>query len=186
MCLYFQPNQDPYCFVEFYDHESAAAALAAMNKRMCLGRVSWRCRNVALHETFLCFSLCWWMLSNNHWICLYNNGKNCYGQKSRHFMSFYSFSDLLFFASLRIFCCCTFFSLFLCSPWSSMFTGREPGFLKTDTAWVIFLVPFLLLLLSMYFFYLIPCVASFRENTAISCFLMLHFVMLFVQESVFS
>ncbi|XP_052228861.1 nucleolysin TIAR-like isoform X6 [Dreissena polymorpha] len=38
------PNQDPYCFVEFYDHESAAAALAAMNKRMCLGRemkVNW-------------------------------------------------------------------------------------------------------------------------------------------------
>ncbi|KAH3789235.1 hypothetical protein DPMN_167410 [Dreissena polymorpha] len=33
-----EPNQDPYCFVEFYDHESAAAALAAMNKRMCLGR----------------------------------------------------------------------------------------------------------------------------------------------------
>jgi RNA recognition motif-containing protein len=31
---------DPYCFVEFYDHSSAAAALAAMNKRMCLGRVS--------------------------------------------------------------------------------------------------------------------------------------------------
>lgn len=31
---------DPYCFVEFYDHGSAAAALAAMNKRMCLGRVS--------------------------------------------------------------------------------------------------------------------------------------------------
>uniref|UniRef100_A0A8W8IW93 RRM domain-containing protein n=1 Tax=Magallana gigas TaxID=29159 RepID=A0A8W8IW93_MAGGI len=29
---------DPYCFVEFYDHGSAAAALAAMNKRMCLGR----------------------------------------------------------------------------------------------------------------------------------------------------
>ncbi|XP_052228857.1 nucleolysin TIAR-like isoform X2 [Dreissena polymorpha] len=39
-----EPNQDPYCFVEFYDHESAAAALAAMNKRMCLGRemkVNW-------------------------------------------------------------------------------------------------------------------------------------------------
>ncbi|XP_061185867.1 nucleolysin TIAR-like [Saccostrea echinata] len=35
---------DPYCFVEFYDHASAAAALAAMNKRMCLGRemkVNW-------------------------------------------------------------------------------------------------------------------------------------------------
>ncbi|XP_022343528.1 nucleolysin TIAR-like [Crassostrea virginica] len=35
---------DPYCFVEFYDHGSAAAALAAMNKRMCLGRemkVNW-------------------------------------------------------------------------------------------------------------------------------------------------
>ncbi|KAL3864565.1 hypothetical protein ACJMK2_006232 [Sinanodonta woodiana] len=39
-----EPGQDPYCFVEFYDHQSAAAALAAMNKRMCLGRemkVNW-------------------------------------------------------------------------------------------------------------------------------------------------
>ncbi|XP_060572555.1 nucleolysin TIAR-like isoform X10 [Ruditapes philippinarum] len=42
--IILEPNQDPYCFVEFYDHESAAAALAAMNKRMCLGRemkVNW-------------------------------------------------------------------------------------------------------------------------------------------------
>lgn len=48
----FQPNQDPYCFVEFYDHESAAAALAAMNKRMCLGRVSVRL-NVGTNEKLL-------------------------------------------------------------------------------------------------------------------------------------
>ena len=35
----FQAGNDPYAFVEFYDHQSAAAALAAMNKRMCLGKV---------------------------------------------------------------------------------------------------------------------------------------------------
>ena len=38
--LYFQPGHEPYCFVEFADHQSAAAALAAMNKRNCMGRVS--------------------------------------------------------------------------------------------------------------------------------------------------
>ena len=38
--LLCQGPVDPYCFVEFYDHPSAAAALAAMNKRMCMGRVS--------------------------------------------------------------------------------------------------------------------------------------------------
>lgn len=39
--FYFpQPGSDPYCFVEFHDHTAAAAALAAMNKRMCMGRVS--------------------------------------------------------------------------------------------------------------------------------------------------
>lgn len=36
----FQPGHEPYCFVEFADHQSAAAALAAMNKRNCMGRVS--------------------------------------------------------------------------------------------------------------------------------------------------
>lgn len=40
VCSLFKGPVDPYCFVEFYDHSSAAAALAAMNKRMCLGRVS--------------------------------------------------------------------------------------------------------------------------------------------------
>ena len=35
-----QPGHEPYCFVEFADHQSAAAALAAMNKRNCMGRVS--------------------------------------------------------------------------------------------------------------------------------------------------
>ncbi|KAL5021721.1 hypothetical protein ScPMuIL_000876 [Solemya velum] len=39
-----EPGSDPYCFVEFHDHTAAAAALAAMNKRMCMGRemkVNW-------------------------------------------------------------------------------------------------------------------------------------------------
>ena len=36
----FQPGNDPYCFVEFAEHQAAAAALLAMNKRMCMGRVS--------------------------------------------------------------------------------------------------------------------------------------------------
>ena len=38
--LYLQPGNDPYCFVEFLEHKTAAAALMAMNKRMCIGRVS--------------------------------------------------------------------------------------------------------------------------------------------------
>ncbi|CAG0917188.1 unnamed protein product [Notodromas monacha] len=33
-----QTGGDPYCFVEFADHNSAANALAAMNKRKCLGK----------------------------------------------------------------------------------------------------------------------------------------------------
>lgn len=41
--VYFQPGADPYCFVEFYEHKDAAAALSAMNKRMCMGRVSDLC-----------------------------------------------------------------------------------------------------------------------------------------------
>ncbi|XP_050397994.1 nucleolysin TIAR isoform X3 [Patella vulgata] len=39
-----EPGNDPYAFVEFYDHSSAGAALAAMNKRMCMGKemkVNW-------------------------------------------------------------------------------------------------------------------------------------------------
>ena len=39
----FQPGNDPYCFVEFYDHCAASSALAAMNKRFCMGRVSILC-----------------------------------------------------------------------------------------------------------------------------------------------
>ena len=35
-----QPGNDPYAFVEFSDSSSAAAALSAMNKRSCLGKVS--------------------------------------------------------------------------------------------------------------------------------------------------
>ncbi|XP_073467193.1 nucleolysin TIAR-like [Aquarana catesbeiana] len=37
-------NNDPYCFVEFYEHRDAAAALAAMNGRKILGKevkVNW-------------------------------------------------------------------------------------------------------------------------------------------------
>ncbi|KAI0211965.1 hypothetical protein LSAT2_003150 [Lamellibrachia satsuma] len=33
-----EPGNDPYAFVEFAEHQAAAAALMAMNKRMCLGR----------------------------------------------------------------------------------------------------------------------------------------------------
>ncbi|KZS13512.1 putative Nucleolysin TIAR, partial [Daphnia magna] len=36
--LDINPGHEPYCFVEFAEHHSAAAALAAMNKRNCLGR----------------------------------------------------------------------------------------------------------------------------------------------------
>uniref|UniRef100_A0A8C0ZQS0 RRM domain-containing protein n=1 Tax=Castor canadensis TaxID=51338 RepID=A0A8C0ZQS0_CASCN len=37
-------DNDPYCFVEFYEHRDAAAALAAMNGRKILGKevkVNW-------------------------------------------------------------------------------------------------------------------------------------------------
>lgn len=34
-------SNDPYCFVEFYEHRDAAAALAAMNGRKILGKVRW-------------------------------------------------------------------------------------------------------------------------------------------------
>lgn len=33
-------GNDPYCFVEFYEHRHAAAALAAMNGRKIMGKVS--------------------------------------------------------------------------------------------------------------------------------------------------
>lgn len=39
-----EPGNDPYCFVEFTDHQAAAAALLAMNRRKCLGKemkVNW-------------------------------------------------------------------------------------------------------------------------------------------------
>jgi len=38
--FYLQPGNDPYAFVEFADHNAAAAALAAMNKRNFLEKVS--------------------------------------------------------------------------------------------------------------------------------------------------
>lgn len=48
---WLQPGHEPYCFVEFADHQSAAAALAAMNKRNCMGRVSL----IASYSSFLSF-----------------------------------------------------------------------------------------------------------------------------------
>ena len=39
-----KPGSDPYAFIEFADSHAAAAALAAMNKRSCLGKemkVNW-------------------------------------------------------------------------------------------------------------------------------------------------
>lgn len=44
MKLLFQPTGDPYAFIEFAEHQSAANALLAMNKRMVMGReikVNW-------------------------------------------------------------------------------------------------------------------------------------------------
>lgn len=35
-------GNDPYCFVELYEHRHAAAALAAMNGRKIMGKVSYR------------------------------------------------------------------------------------------------------------------------------------------------
>jgi hypothetical protein len=35
-----KPGNDPYAFVEFGDSNAAAAALSAMNKRSCLGKVN--------------------------------------------------------------------------------------------------------------------------------------------------
>lgn len=49
-------GNDPYCFVEFYEHRHAASALAAMNGRKIMGKVSchvyrvswsWRARAVS-------------------------------------------------------------------------------------------------------------------------------------------
>jgi len=40
MFLVLQPSGDPYAFIEFWEHHAAAAALAAMNKRSCFGKVS--------------------------------------------------------------------------------------------------------------------------------------------------
>ncbi|XP_076364551.1 nucleolysin TIAR-like isoform X4 [Tachypleus tridentatus] len=42
--IIYETGNDRYCFVEFTDHQAAAAALLAMNKRNCLGRemkVNW-------------------------------------------------------------------------------------------------------------------------------------------------
>jgi len=47
----FQPNGDPYAFIEFTEHQAAAAALAAMNKRSCFGKVS---RKLSVHFFLPC------------------------------------------------------------------------------------------------------------------------------------
>ena len=52
MLFVLQPGNDPYAFVEFAEHQAAAAALMAMNKRMCLGRVSrFECFMLMLFES---------------------------------------------------------------------------------------------------------------------------------------
>lgn len=40
-------GNDPYCFVEFYEHRHAAASLAAMNGRKIMGKVSYRMYRVS-------------------------------------------------------------------------------------------------------------------------------------------
>ncbi|ODN06569.1 Nucleolysin TIAR [Orchesella cincta] len=42
------PSGDPYAFIEFWEHHAAAAALAAMNKRSCFGKVSDDHNNIPL------------------------------------------------------------------------------------------------------------------------------------------
>ncbi len=44
MKLFFQPTSDPYAFIEFAEHQAAAHALLAMNKRLVMGKeikVNW-------------------------------------------------------------------------------------------------------------------------------------------------
>jgi hypothetical protein len=41
-------GNDPYCFVEFYEHRHAASSLAAMNGRKIMGKVSYRIYRVSL------------------------------------------------------------------------------------------------------------------------------------------
>ena len=47
--IIIQPGNDPYAFIEFSDHSSAANALSAMNKRNCLGKVSFKCLSSENH-----------------------------------------------------------------------------------------------------------------------------------------
>jgi nucleolysin TIA-1/TIAR len=42
--LFLKPTSDPYAFIEFTEHQAAANALLAMNKRLVMGReikVNW-------------------------------------------------------------------------------------------------------------------------------------------------
>jgi len=48
-----QPGNDPYAFVEFTDHQGAAAALAAMNKRLFLDKVG-GCSSTLFVDTCCC------------------------------------------------------------------------------------------------------------------------------------
>ena len=49
LIIIIQPGNDPYAFIEFSDHSSAANALTAMNKRICLGKVSFKCLSSENH-----------------------------------------------------------------------------------------------------------------------------------------
>lgn len=42
-------SNDPYCFVEFFEHRDAAAALAAMNGRKILGKVRQEHQDLGSH-----------------------------------------------------------------------------------------------------------------------------------------
>uniref|UniRef100_A0A6Q2YQZ2 RRM domain-containing protein n=1 Tax=Esox lucius TaxID=8010 RepID=A0A6Q2YQZ2_ESOLU len=56
-------GNDPYCFVEFYEHRHAAASLAAMNGRKIMGKVSYRIYRVSWDGrpkllSYRCFVFC--------------------------------------------------------------------------------------------------------------------------------
>ncbi|KAH9524842.1 hypothetical protein Btru_028013 [Bulinus truncatus] len=49
----YYPGNDPYAFVEFIDGSSAAAALAALNKRMVMGKSPVECWNMEKVSTHM-------------------------------------------------------------------------------------------------------------------------------------
>lgn len=65
-------GNDPYCFVEFYDHRHAAASMAAINGRKIMGKVSYRIYRVSGDG--------WALVWEEGFVCM-NHMKEISGQK---------------------------------------------------------------------------------------------------------